>query len=122
MSQIAYKGKRLSNPEKDAVFLDLAKSLLEENLCEFASNILKNVNDQTSFEFLSCKGQMLMISKQFDQAVAIYQSLLEQNARWIYGYEQIGHAFFKLGQEPQAMQIYLKALRVANLTNQQIAD
>jgi hypothetical protein len=63
MSQIAYKGKRLSNPEKDAVMLDLAKSLLEENLCEFAGHILKNVNDQTSFEFLSCKGQMLMISK-----------------------------------------------------------
>jgi len=70
---------------------------LEDKLCEFAGTLLRNVSDQTSFEFLSCKGQMLMISKQYEQAVTVYQALLDQNAKWIYGYEQIGHALFKMG-------------------------
>lgn len=48
--------------------------------------------------------------------------LTEMDPKWVYGFEQNGHALHRQGETQAALKMYLKAMRVANLTNQTITD
>ena len=41
---------------------------------------------------------------------------------WLEGYIEIGHALYKQGDNDRALSSYLKAIRIANLSGQEITD
>lgn len=44
------------------------------------------------------------------------------DAKWLPAYIETGHAYLNLKQPNEALNYYLKAIRIANLTNQEIKD
>lgn len=48
--------------------------------------------------------------------------MLELKNTWLEGYIEIGHAHYKQGEQERALASYLKAIRIANLTQQEIKD
>lgn len=48
--------------------------------------------------------------------------MLDLKNTWLDGYIQIGNAYYKQGEQEKALQAYLKAIRVSNLTGQDIKD
>ena len=42
--------------------------------------------------------------------------MLELKNTWLEGYIEIGHAYYKQGEFDRALTSYLKAIRIANLT------
>ena len=44
------------------------------------------------------------------------------DSKWVAGYQKLGHALFRVQRYEEALDIYLKAIRVSNLTGQEITD
>lgn len=42
--------------------------------------------------------------------------------KWLQGYTQCGHAYLELKDTESALQQYLKAIRIANLSGQEVSD
>jgi tetratricopeptide (TPR) repeat protein len=55
-------------------------------------------------------------------AVAEFQRIVELDNTFIDGFVQLGHCHFKLGNNTEAIKAYLRAIRVANLTQTEIKD
>lgn len=84
--------------------------------------MLENVEDKQSFDYLSCVAKMQQMSGEYREAINMYEQLVDMDAKWLNGYINWGHCLHQLKQMPEALAIYLKAIRVANLTNQEIED
>lgn len=62
------------------------------------------------------------MSRQYYEAIQSYQQLIELDAKWLTSYIESGHAHIALKQNQEALNFYLKAIRIANLTGQDIED
>ena len=71
---------------------------------------------------MSCVAKMQQMSGEYREAINTYEQLVDMDAKWLNGYINWGHCLHQLKQMPEALAIYLKAIRVANLTNQEIED
>ena len=49
-------------------------------------------------------------------AIPALEQMIELKNTWLEGYIEIGHANYTLGDQDRALQSYLKAIRIANLT------
>jgi tetratricopeptide (TPR) repeat protein len=56
------------------------------------------------------------------EAIATYVNLMDLDAKWLPAYIETGHAYLDLKQSSEALNYYLKAIRIANLTGQEIKD
>ena len=65
---------------------------------------------------------MQQMSGEYREAINMYEQLVDMDAKWLNGYINWGHCLHQLKQMPEALAIYLKAIKVANLTNQEIED
>ena len=52
----------------------------------------------------------------------LFEHLTEAEPKWITGYNNLGHALYRLQQYERALEMYLKAIRVSNLTGQEVTD
>ena len=55
-------------------------------------------------------------------AIPALEQMIELKNTWLEGYIEIGHAHYTLDDQDRALQSYLKAIRIANLTQQDITD
>ena len=118
----AFKNIRLSDEEQDSVLLDLGKYLLEKNLAEFAETCISWVEDKMNFNYLGCQAKVKILQGKLGEEIDLIEQMLEMDATWLEGYILIGHSKYKRGMLEDALTSYLKAIRVANLTQQEITD
>ena len=60
-----------------------------------------------------------------DAAVEDFEAMVKMQPTWLQGYIEIGHANFKMNQQKSneaALKSYMKAIRIGNLTNQEVKD
>jgi tetratricopeptide (TPR) repeat protein len=100
----------------------LAKNLLEEKISGLAKDILGCVEDKGTFEFLQCQAEIYSLQKQHHEAIQCYHTLSEMDAKWIQAYINCGHEFLYLRSNQEALNQYLKAIRIANLSGQELQD
>lgn len=62
------------------------------------------------------------MSKQNTEAITTYVNLIEMDPKWLPAYIEAGHAYLNLKQPLDALNYYLKAIRIANLTGQEVKD
>ena len=55
-------------------------------------------------------------------AIPALNQMLEIKNTWLEGYIEIGHAQYKQGDYEKALEAYLKAIRIANLSGQEVKD
>lgn len=55
-------------------------------------------------------------------AVPALQQMIDLKNTWLEGYIEIGHALYRQGDNEQSLIYYLKAIRIANLTGQEVSD
>jgi len=112
----AFSNIRLSDQEQDEVLIDLAQYLISENMSEFADSCIGRVEDKQNFNYLGCVAKISIQMGNVGNAVPALEQMIELKNTWLEGYIEIGHAFYKQGGSENALQSYLKAIRVANLT------
>lgn len=117
-----FQNCRLTDTEQDEVLIDLAHYLLKENLTAFAENTVTRVEDMQNFNYLGCVAKISVQQGNLAAAIPALEQMLELKNTWLDGYIQIGNAYFKQGESEKALQAYLKAIRVSNLTGQEISD
>lgn len=118
----AFKNVRLSPEEQDEVLISLAQFLLENYLAEFAEQTLQNIDDKTSFKYMGCLARVRILQGKLGEELPILQGMLEADNTWLEGYVESGHSLFKQGQFENALEMYMKAIRISNLTDQKISD
>jgi len=118
----AYQNIRLTDVEQDEVLIDLAQYLLSENMSEFAESCISRVEDKQNFNYLGCVAKISIQVGNVSAAVPALEQMLELKNTWLEGYIEIGHAHYKQGDCERALESYLKAIRIANLTQQEIKD
>ena len=62
------------------------------------------------------------MTKQNNEAITTYLRIQDMDAKWLPAYIETGHAYLNLKKPNEALNYYLKAIRIANLTNQEIND
>ena len=62
------------------------------------------------------------MTRQNTEAIATYANLMELDAKWLPAYIEAGHAYLNLRLPSVALSYYLRAIRIANLTGQEIKD
>jgi tetratricopeptide (TPR) repeat protein len=87
-----------------------------------AKECLEYVEDKSTFAYQSQMAKYLSMTRQYPEAIQTYQTLMEMDATWLPGYIEAGHANIQLKQNQDALNFYLKAIRIANLTGQEIED
>ena len=103
--------------------LELARTLLfEQSLAQFGEHCMNQVTNQSTFEYFECQAQIAIITKNWSEAERFLTHLVDLDGKWVYGFEQLGHISFKQESHSQALQFYLKAIRVASLTGQEVTD
>lgn len=85
-------------------------------MSEFAESTTQRVEDKTNFNYLGCVAKISMQMGNSQNAVPALQQMIDLKNTWLEGYIEIGHALYRQGQNEQALQYYLKAIRIANLT------
>ena len=118
----AYKNVRLTDTEQDEVLIDLAKYLISENLSEFAESCIQRVEDKQNFNYLGCVAKISVQTGNVQAAIPALEQMLELKNTWLEGYIEIGHALYKQGENERSLQYYLKAIRIANLSGQEVKD
>lgn len=46
-----------------------------------------------------------------------FKNLIELDAKWLPAYSECGHAYYLLRRNEEALNYYLKAIRIGNLTD-----
>lgn len=100
----------------------MAKYLLDQTLPGLAKECLDYVEDKSTFAYQSQMAKYQLMTRQYQDAINTYQTLMEMDATWLPGYIEAGHANIQLKQNQDALNFYLKAIRIANLTSQEIED
>jgi len=85
-------------------------------MSEFAESTISRVEDKQNFNYLGCLAKISSQMGNVSAAIPALEQMLELKNTWLEGYIEIGHAHFKEGEPDRALQAYLKAIRVANLT------
>lgn len=104
------------------MLIDLAQYLLKENLSEFAESCIQRVEDKQNFNYLGCVAKISIQMGNLSGAIPALEQMIELKNTWLEGYIEIGHANYMQGEHERALQSYLKAIRIANLTQQEIND
>jgi len=112
----------LTDAEQDEILLDLGKFLLDKNLAEFAESSISWVEDKMNFKYLECQAKVKILQGKLGEETPLLEQMLEMDSTWLEGYILIGHSFYKTENYENALQEYLKAIRIANLTSQDITD
>ena len=118
----AFGNTRLTDAEQDEVLIDLAQYLLSENLSEFAESCIQRVEDKQNFNYLGCVAKISIQQGNISAAVPALEQMVELKNTWLEGYIEIGHALYKQNEHDRALSSYLKAIRIANLSGQEIKD
>ena len=75
-----------------------------------------------NFDYLGCQAKVKILQGKLGDEIDLLHQMLEMNPTWLEGYILIGHSYYKTGNLEGALQQYLKAIRIANLTQQDITD
>lgn len=118
----AFQNIRLTDVEQDEVLISLAQYLIGENMSEFAESCISRVEDKQNFNYLGCVAKISIQVGNVSAAIPALEQMLELKNTWLEGYIEIGHAHYKQGDNERALASYLKAIRIANLTQQEIKD
>lgn len=85
---------------------ELAEYLLKENYSTFAQSTLQKVSNRTNLRYLSCQAQLLQQSQQYQEAVQVYEQIIEQDSTSLNCYAEAGHSHHKLGNFTAALNFY----------------
>ena len=104
------------------MLIDLAQFLLKENLSEFADSCIQRVEDKQNFNYLGCVAKISIQLGNVQAAVPALEQMINLKNTWLEGYIEIGHSLYLQGDYEQALQYYMRAIRVANLSGQDVKD
>lgn len=113
---------RLSNAEQDDILISLTKYLLGESLGDFAQSTIMQVEDKSNFQSIYCSAKVHVLIGNLERAIEEFEQLVEIDSTFINGFIELGHCHFNLNQNQVALKNYLRAIRVANLTQTEITD
>ena len=80
------------------------------------------MEDKQNFNYLGCVAKISIQMGNIAAAIPALEQMIELKNAWLEGYVEIGHANYQLGELEKALSWYLKAIRMANLTGQEIKD
>ena len=64
----------------------MSKYLLDETLYCLAKDCLEHVSDKSTFAYQANLARYSLMSKNLNEAIATYQTLMEMDAKWLPGY------------------------------------
>lgn len=80
------------------------------------------MEDKQNFSYLGCVAKISVQIGNVAAAVPALEQMVSLKNTWIDGYVDIGHAFYKQADYENALINYMKALRIGNLSGQEVTD
>jgi tetratricopeptide (TPR) repeat protein len=81
-----------------------------------ALDVLDQVEDKQGFDYLVCRARVSQMSCDFKEALTSYEHLIDTDPKWLTGYIESAHCYYHQKTFDKALSLYLKAIRIANLT------
>ena len=83
------------------------------------------MDNKDHFKYLGCLARVKIQEGNPDTAIDDLEAMVKMVPTWLQGYIEIGHAHYKMNQQKNneaALNSYMKAIRIGNLSNQEIKD
>lgn len=117
-----FGNQRLSSEQEDQLYQELAAMLTGESIYQLGQRFLGMIKDQESLSLQQAMGETSMSMGRYEDALKAFQWILQKDEQNLPCICSIGHCHFLAGRLPEAEQAYIRALRVASFSGQNLED